>query len=175
MCIRFSRLACPSPLLSRSLFVPPSLSRSPLLLLLPSFSLLSPLFLPSFFLLSNGHSRMRLRETEERPKGCRSRVISRARGASSASHGVKSHFPRSWRNLRHPGSDSRSRSPLSIRALRSARDPREGRRTTFGSTYRFKIYRSGLASARLVQDDGSREFQTPSKYSQFPIPTLGSL
>ena len=85
------------------------------------------------------------------------RVISRARGASSASHGVKSHFPRSWRNLRHPGSDSRSRSPLSIRALRSARDRREGRRTTFGSTYRFKIYRSGLASARLVQDDGSRK------------------
>ena len=90
--------------------------------------------------------------------------ISRAKvcgGASSASNGIKPHFPRSWRNTKKTTSDSRSRSPLSIRALRSARDPREGRRTTFGSIYRFKIYRSGLASARLVQDDGSRKLPLP--------------
>ena len=151
-----SRLPCP---------VPPFSSFSPLSPF-SSFSSLSPFFLPS-----NGHN-VCLSEGEERPKGSRSRVISRTRGASSASHGVKSHFPRSWRDLRHPGSDSRSRSPLSIRALRSARDPREGRRTTFGSIYRFKIYRSGLASARLVQDDGSRKL--PQNIRAVLGPLLGS-
>ena len=110
-----SRLPCP---------VPPFSSFSPLSpFSLPSFSPLSPFFLPS-----NGHN-VRLSEGEERPKSSRGTVISRACGASSASHGVKSHFPRSWRNLPHSGSDSRSRSPLSIRALRSARNRREGRRT----------------------------------------------
>ena len=63
---------------------------------------------------------------ERAPKGSRARVISRARGAFSPQRGVKSHFPRSWRNLRESGSDSRSRSPLSIRALRSARDLKPG-------------------------------------------------
>ena len=41
---------------------------------------------------------------------------------SGLSSAVKSHFPRSWRNLRVHGSDSRSRAPLSIRALRSANE-----------------------------------------------------
>ena len=159
MCIRFSRLAC----LHSSLV--PRLSRLPCPVPpFSSFSPLSPFSLPSFvspfFLPSNGHS-IRLGEGEARrnePRGSCKTVISRARGASSASHGVKSHFPRSWRNLPHSGSDSRSRSPLSIRALRSARDRREGRWTHLPlQTYRFKIYRSGLASARLVQDDGSRK------------------
>ena len=101
-----SRLPCP---------LPPFSSFSPLSpFSLPSFSPPSPFFLPS-----NGHN-MRLSEGKERPKCYRGRVISRARGASSASHSVKSHFPRSWRNLRESGSDSRPRAPLSIRALRSA-------------------------------------------------------
>ena len=59
---------------------------------------------------------------ERAPKGCRTRVISRARGAFSPQRGVKSHFPRSWRILPHSGKNERSRSPLSIRALRSARN-----------------------------------------------------
>ena len=130
-----SRLPCP---------VSPFSSFSPLS---SPFSL--PSFVSPFFLPSNGRNE---------PRGSCVTVISRVRGASSPSHGVKSHFPRSWRNRPRPGSDSRSRSPLSIRALRSARDPREGRRTHLPlQTYRFKIYRSGLASARLVQDGGSRK------------------
>ena len=39
-------------------------------------------------------------------------------------YNVKMHIPKSRRTTRQPSSDSRSRSPLSIRALRSARNER---------------------------------------------------
>ena len=124
VCIRFSaRVSVSAPL---SFPVCPAFP-VPAVPPFSSFSLPSPLFLPSFsplspFLLPSGGHNVRLSEDKERPKSSWAPVISRARGASSASHGVKSHFPRSWRNLRHSGSDSRSRSPLSIRALHSARN-----------------------------------------------------
>ena len=90
-------------------------------------------------------------------RGCRPTVISRARGAVSPLRGVKSHFPRSSRILRRPTSDSRSRSPLSIRALRSARNERIRLVTNIVSelTVIFPVQSRPLA--RLVQDDGSRK------------------
>ena len=88
----------------------------------------------------------------------RPRVIRRARGAFFPQ---RSHFPRSWRNLRLHGSDSRSRSPLSIRALRSARNARIRLLTNIVSnivskwSVIFPVQSCPLA--RLVQDDGSRK------------------
>ena len=84
------------------------------------------------------------------------RVISRARGAFSPQRGVKSHFPRSWRILRRPTSDSRSRSPLSIRALRSARNARIRLVTNIVSKLTDIFPVQSCPLARLVQDDGSR-------------------
>ena len=90
-------------------------------------------------------------------RDCRPTVISRARGAFSPQRGVKSHVPRSWRILPRHGSDSRSRSPLLIRALRSARNERIRLVTNIvsKSTNIFPVQSRPLA--RLVQDDGSRK------------------
>ena len=72
-------------------------------------------------------------------------------------HGAKSHLPKSHRILPHPGSNERSRSPLSIGALHVARGDRMKVFTKVASktVSRFPAQSSHLA--RLVQDDGSRK------------------
>ena len=91
------------------------------------------------------------------PVIARPTVISRARGAFSPQRGVKSHFPRSWRILRRPTANERSRSSLSIRAFRSARNARIRLLPNIVSklTEFFPVQSRPLA--RLVQDDGSRK------------------
>ena len=98
-------------------------------------------------------------------------VISRARGAFSPQRGVKSHVPRSWRILRKHGSDSRSRSPLSIRALRSPRNARIRLLPNIVSNIVSKFTKifpvQSCPLARLVQDDGSRKLPQITKTCNF--------
>ena len=72
-------------------------------------------------------------------------------------HGAKSDLPKSHRILRDPGSNERSRSPLSIGALRVARGDRITVVTIFASKNCFIFPAQSRPLARLVQDDGSRK------------------
>ena len=72
-------------------------------------------------------------------------------------HGAKSDLPKSHRILPRPGSNERSRSPLSIGALRAARGDRIRGVTNFASKTCFIFPVQSRPLARLVQDDGSRK------------------
>ena len=70
---------------------------------------------------------------------------------------VKMHIPNSRRTLPHRSSNAISRSPLSIRALRSARNERIRLRTIFVRKSIADFPAQSRPLARLVQDDGSRK------------------
>ena len=70
---------------------------------------------------------------------------------------VKMHVPKSRRILPRTGSDFISRAPLSIRALRSARNERIRLRKIFVRKLVSFFPAQSRPLARLVQDDGSRK------------------
>ena len=72
-------------------------------------------------------------------------------------HRVKMDIPKPRRILRDPASNERSRSPLSIGALRFARGDRKSVVTKFASKTCFIFIAQSRPLARLVRDDGSRK------------------
>ena len=72
-------------------------------------------------------------------------------------HRVKMDIPKPRGILKKPTSNERSRSPLSIGALRFARGDRKGVVTKVASKTCFIFTAQSRPLARLVQDDGSRK------------------
>ena len=119
------------------------------------------------------------RSTQLEPRGTYHHPLARLRGDESGKvpggpcssllmssfYSVKMHIPKSRRTSRESGSDSRSRSPLSIRALRFARGERIRRVTKIVSKPVSFFPAQSRPLARLVQDDGSRKL----------LPTNGSV
>ena len=88
------------------------------------------------------------------------KILSRRRVRKSAFltfHRVKMDIPKPRGILEPRGSNERSRSPLSIGALRFARGDRKGVVTKVASKTCFIFTAQSRPLARLVQDDGSRK------------------
>ena len=98
---------------------------------------------------------------------CRSQLLCALTGL----HGAKSDLPKSHRILRESGSNERSRSPLSIDALRAARGNRMRVLTKIASKTVSRFLAQSRPLARLVQDDGSRKL--PQIRSCMPIGVRG--